>query len=168
MKDICVHRTGEQYAALSSHSQATLSKAVRNRMSAAVNIAKALMSNGATSNGRTFNCTFAYSKSKLLAIGMNNYRRVMSGYMPKFKTTFKAYGEDSYVPCLHGEINCLLKLGLEDCSGLDFFSVRIDKHGHCTHSRPCANCERILRMTGFKHVYFFDRSMDVCELDAMR
>ena len=138
-----------------------VSSTVRNRMSQYVNIAKAMMSRGVTSNGRTFNCTFAVKKGKVLAIGVNNYRRQVR-YMKQFKTDVRYYGEDNYQMSLHGEISCLLKLGYEDCSDIDFFSIRIDNNNHCRCSQPCKNCERILRMVGFNHIYYFDENMQLC------
>lgn len=149
---------------LDTSHEVDISKTVRNRMSAAVNIAKAMFSKGVSSNGRTFNCTFAYHKSKLLAIGMNDYKKIMSGYIPKLNTHFKQFGESSYVPSLHGEMSCIIKLGHEDCSDIDFFSVRINKNGKCCNSKPCSNCARILHQVGFKHVYFFDEDMNVKSL----
>jgi len=140
-----------------------ISKTLRNRMSRYVNIAKAMVSNGTTSNGRTFNATFAVYKGKVLKIGWNNYDRHIR-YVKQFKTDVKHYGEPNYNLSLHGEISCLLKLGYEDCSDIDFFSIRIDRNLKCCCSQPCKNCERILRMVGFKHVYFFDFDMNVKSL----
>lgn len=139
------------------------SKAIRERMSKSVNIAKGLYSNGCTSNGRTFNVTFAYRKSKLLSIGINNYNKLIK-YIHQFNTVYKMAGEKSYKPCLHGEISCLLKLGYEDCWDIDFFSVRINKNKKCCCSKPCLNCEAILRQVGFKHVWYFDKNMEMKSL----
>lgn len=140
-----------------------ISKTVRNRMSTYVNFAKAMLSRGCTSNGRTFNVTFATFHGKVLSIGWNDFSRHIR-YVKQFKTNVKHYGEPSYNLSLHGEISCLLKLGYEDCSDIDFFSIRIDRNGHCCNSQPCKNCERILRMVGFKHVYYFDNDMNMCSL----
>lgn len=139
------------------------SRTTRNRMSRCVNIAKSLFSKGVTSNGRTFNCTFAFNKSKLLAIGINNYNREVI-YIKSLKTPYKIYGEKNYNPSLHGEISCLLKLGLEDCSHLDFYSIRLNKWKKCCCSRPCLNCENILNQVGFKHVWYFDKDMEMRSL----
>lgn len=135
-----------------------ISNIVRNRMSRYVNIAKAMVDRGCTSNGRTFNTTFATFKGKVLSIGWNDMRKRI-GYVKQFRTNVKKYGEDSYNLSLHGEISCLLKLGYTNCDDLDFFSIRIDRNGHCCNSQPCKNCERILRMVGFKHVFYFDQKM---------
>lgn len=139
------------------------SMTIRNRMSRCVNIAKSLFSKGVTSNGRTFNCTFAFNKSKLLAIGINNYNKEIV-YIKSLKTPYKVHGESNYHPSLHGEISCLLKLGLEDCSHLDFYSIRLNKDNKCCCSRPCLNCENILNQVGFKHVWYFDTEMNMRSL----
>ena len=139
------------------------SRTIRNRMSRCVNIAKSLFSKGVTSNGRTFNCTFAFNKSKLLAIGINNYNKQIQ-YLKQFKTNYCVYCGENYHPSLHDEISCLLKLGLEDCSHIDFYSVRINKWKKCCCSRPCLNCENILNQVGFKHVWYFDKDMKMRSL----
>ena len=53
-------------------STAVTSAAVLDRMHRYVNLAKAMFRKGATSNGRTFNVTFAVKKSKIIAIGIND------------------------------------------------------------------------------------------------
>ena len=49
---------------------AVTSVAVLDRMHRYVNLAKAMFRKGATSNGRTFNMTFAVKKSKIIAVGL--------------------------------------------------------------------------------------------------
>lgn len=140
------------------------SQTVKNRMHNYVNIAKSMFSKGATSNGRTLNFTFVAKKSKLIAIGQNDYSRIMTGYLHRFKTNYLKYGEKSYVPSLHSEMSSLIRLGLEDCSSLDFYNIRIDKNNHCRNSAPCANCFRMLNVVGYKHIYFYDDNMNICEV----
>lgn len=145
-----------------------VSKTVRSRMCNYVDIAKAMFSKGATSNGRTLNFTFVARKSKLLSIGQNNYQRFMIGYIPSLRTKYLKYGEKTYIPSLHSEMSALFRLGLEDCSNLDFYNIRIDKNNRCKNSAPCANCFRILNIVGYKHIYFYDDDMDICEVWFVR
>lgn len=140
------------------------SKAVKNRMHRYVNLAKALFRKGATSNGRTFNVCFAVEKSKVIAIGLNDYSRDMTGYSKKLKTIYRKYGEESYVPSLHAEISAILKIGVDDCSSLSFYNIRLDKMCHCRNSMPCANCMRMLRRVNAKNIYFYDEDMNICEV----
>jgi deoxycytidylate deaminase len=128
-----------------------------------VNLAKALFRRGATSHGRTFNVCFAVKKSQVIAIGLNDYDRDMSGYNRQLKTVYKKYGEKTYVPSLHAEISSILKIGIDDCSALSFYCIRLDKKCHCQNSQPCANCMRMLRIVKAKNVYFYDKEMQICE-----
>lgn len=139
------------------------SNAVKNRMHRYVNLAKALFRKGATSHGRTFNACFAVKNSKVIAIGLNDYDKDMSGYNRRLKTVYKKYGEETYVPSLHAEVSSILKVGVDDCSALSFYCIRLDRMCHCQNSQPCANCMRMLRMVRAKNVYFYDKNMDICE-----
>lgn len=140
------------------------SNAVLNRMHRYVNLAKAMFRKGATSGGRTFNVCFAVKKSKIVAIGLNDYDRRMTGYCKSLKATYKKYGQDSYEPCLHAEMSALLKLGHDDCSDMSFYNVRLNKACHCCNSQPCSNCLHMLNLVGFKHIYFYDNDMRICEI----
>ena len=139
------------------------SNAVKNRMHRYVNLTKALFRKGATSHGRTFNACFAVKNSKVIAIGLNDYDKDMSGYNRRLKTVYKKYGEETYVPSLHAEVSSILKVGVDDCSALSFYCIRLDRMCHCQNSQPCANCMRMLRMVRAKNVYFYDKNMDICE-----
>ena len=140
------------------------SNAVKNRMHRYVNLAKALFRKGATSHGRTFNACFAVKKSQVIAIGLNDYDRDMSGYNRHLKTVYKKYGEKTYVPSLHAEISSILKIGVDGCSVLSFYCIRLDRGCHCQNSQPCANCMRMLRMVHAKNIYFYDKDMRICEV----
>lgn len=139
------------------------SNAVKNRMHRYVNFAKAVFRKGATSHGRTFNVCFAVKKSRIIAIGLNDYDRDMSGYNRQLKTVYKKFGEDSYIPSLHAEISAILKIGIDDCSAMSFYNVRLDKDCHCRNSQPCANCLRMLKMVKAKNIYFYNKDMEICE-----
>jgi deoxycytidylate deaminase len=141
------------------------SRTNKNRMHRYVNLAKALFNKSACSNGRTFHCCFAVKKGKVLAIGINDYNRKIEGYNRRLKNTVKFYGEDTYHMSLHAEISALLKLGLEDCSGIEFYNVRLNKGCHCCHSAPCDNCLRMLTIVNAKRIYYYNEDMDICELN---
>ena len=154
----------QQHYGMAKYAQVAYSKTIRNRMSHCVNLAKAMFINGHTSNGRTNNFCFACFKRKIIAIGWNDYRKNMDRYMPQFNCCYKHTGEATYVPSLHAEVSCLLKLGLQDCSHIDFFSVRLNRNGKCCMSKPCDNCAKLLKQVGFKHVWFFDSNMEMKSL----
>ena len=140
------------------------SKAVLDRMHRYVNLAKAMFRKGATSNGRTFNVTFAVKKSKIIAIGINDYDRHMVGYCKSLKTVYRRFGEPSYKPSLHSEMSSLLKIGMDDCSDISFYNVRLNRSCHCCNSQPCSNCFHMLKSVGYKHIYFYDNTMNICEI----
>lgn len=110
------------------------SQAVLDRMRRYVNLGKSLFRKGYCSGGRTFNLCFAVKKSKIIAIGLNDYDRQMIGYNRQLKTVYKKEGEASYVPSLHAEVSAVLKLGIDDCSDIAFYNVRLNKTGHCCNS----------------------------------
>jgi deoxycytidylate deaminase len=98
--------------------------------------------------GRTFHVTFIASKRKLLQIGINNYKK-------KAKPSYKKEGEDSYQPCIHSELDALIKIK-RDTSNLDFYNIRIDKNGNLAKSEPCINCKHLLNEYGFRKIVYFD------------
>lgn len=140
------------------------SKHVKNRMHRYVNLAKALFSKGYTSNGRTFNVCFAVKQNKVLAIGINNYSQHVCVYDKQLGYKYKKFGSKSYQPCLHAEVSAVLKLGLEDCSGLSFYNVRLDKNCHCRNSQPCANCLYLLTSVKAKNIYCYDDDLNICRV----
>lgn len=128
-----------------------ISKEVINRFNNYIDIAKALKCHKQT--GRSFHVTFAVQKKKVLAIGINNYDRVVS----KIKYgQYKIYGPESYKPCLHSEISVILKLGREDCSNIEFYNIRIDNNNEIASSKPCNNCMNMFNILGFKKIYYIN------------
>lgn len=156
--------TRSRHYAIDASIEPVESNAVKNRMHRYVNLAKALFRKGATSHGRTFNVCFVVKKSQVIAIGLNDYDRNMGGYNRKLKTVYKKYGEKTYIPSLHAEISSILKVGIDDCSAMSFYCIRLDKGCHCQNSQPCANCMRMLRMVRAKNIYFYDKDMKICEV----
>lgn len=155
----------DHYNNIKKYGSKIRSKAAKNRMHRFVNLAKALFNKSACSNGRTFHCCFAVKQGKVLAIGINDYRRKIEGYNRKLKTTIKYYGEDTYHLSLHAEISALLKLGLDDCSSIEFYNVRLNKGGHCCNSAPCDNCLRMLGIVSAKRLYYYDKGLQICEVN---
>lgn len=149
------------YKSISGKSRG-ISKSVQDRMHRYVNIAKALFRRGYTSNGRTFNVCFAVKKNKILAIGINDYTRIMPEYSKNLKMRYKVYGERSYHPCLHAEMSAVMKLGSDNCEGLSFFNIRLNKMCHCCNSQPCMNCLNVLMSVNIKNLYYYDDDMNIC------
>ena len=127
-----------------------------------VEIARALKPSNQT--GQYFHTTFIYRKRKALAIGINNYNKInlasrWGEYLP-----CKNDGPTRYIAGIHSEISALIKNGLEDCSDLDFFNVRIGNNNQIGMSKPCKNCQRVLKQVGFKNLYYFDESCRICQI----
>ena len=160
-KDIPAHKLQKHYIDLNGSSEG-ISKNIQNRMHRYVNIAKALYRKGCISNGRTFNVSFGVYRDKVLAIGINDYSKIMPEYSRQLNLKYKRYGEKSYIPCIHSEMSCLLKLGADNCDGISVYNVRIDKNGHCKNSQPCHNCYAALMQMNVKHIYYYDDNMNIC------
>lgn len=112
--------------------------------------------------GRCFHTTFAWEKNKLLAIGVNNYTK------PHPAAKFGAYkptkeGTTHYQSGIHSEISALLKLGIENCSKIEFLNLRIDNNGNLGYSCPCPNCSGVLATVGFKKLFYFNKKKELCE-----
>lgn len=144
--------------------QEVTSKAVLDRMHRFVNLAKAMFRKGYTSNGRTWNACFAVKKSKVIAIGFNDYDRQIIGYNRRLKMVYKVKGEESYVPVLHAEVSAVLKVGTDDCSDISFYNIRLNKGCHACNSQPCLNCLNLLKQVNAKHIYFYNSNMRISEI----
>jgi deoxycytidylate deaminase len=127
-------------------------------------LAKALFSKGCTSNGRTFNVCFAVKQNRVIAIGINNYNQHVRAYNKRLGYNYKKFGSKTYTPCVHAEVSAILKLGLEDCSKISFYNVRLDRNGHCKNSQPCANCLYLLNSVQAKNVYCYDDDLNICRV----
>ena len=120
-------------------------------------IAQALRSRHST--GRYFHTTTVFNKNKILAIGVNDYNR-SHPLAVKYK---KKEVWNDYSPSIHSELSAILKLGLEDCSDLTFFNIRVDKFGNICNSKPCSGCSELLKQIGFKKLYYSTNNLNYAE-----
>ena len=105
-------------------------------------------------SGRSFHTTFVYRGNKLLTIGINNYQKSHKRHIyGEYKST---RNQGNYEAGCHGELAAIIRLGLDDCSGLKFINVRINRNGQPSISKPCVNCERIMRQLLLKEIWYFD------------
>ena len=97
-----------------------------------------------TSLGRCQHFSFILNKSKILSIGINDYKKTH----PKTK-------EFNYHPNakVHSEMAASLRLGL-DCAGLTIVNIRIDKQNKITNSCPCSGCQDLIKSLKFRCVYY--------------
>lgn len=104
-------------------------------------------------NGRSFHTTFIFHKSRILSIGHNDYRK-MHPYHRMGKYVGYKTNPHLYQSALHSEISAILKLGEEDLRKYTVVNVRIDGNNNLALSKPCPNCERVLRQVGFKRLWY--------------
>lgn len=103
-------------------------------------------------SGQCFHTTFALKGSKILAIGVNNYKKQHP--RKKFGDYIKR-GSKTYQASLHSEIDCIKKLGLrDDYHKITIVNIRVDNNGRLTNSEPCSNCKKVLSKYNFKRIYF--------------
>lgn len=105
--------------------------------------------------GRAFHTCFVYLGNKLICTGINNYRKhhpkhIFGEYSPTKENN------ENYVAGLHGEVDALIKLGLNDCSHLTFVNIRINNKNERAISKPCKNCWNVMQGVSFKKFWFFD------------
>ena len=104
-------------------------------------------------NGRSFHTTFIFHKNRILSIGHNDYKK-MHPYHRMGKYVGYKTNPHLYQPALHSEISAILKLGEEDLSKYCFVNVRVDANNNLALSKPCPNCERVLRQVGFRRLFY--------------
>lgn len=103
-----------------------------------------------------FHVTFAYNKNRPLAIAFNKPQcthpiNLRYNYKDKEgKPKNKLIG-------LHSEMAAMLRLGMEDCSHIDFYVVRIDNNGKPNMSKPCSGCMSVFNQVGYKNIYYTNR-----------
>lgn len=58
----------------------------------------------------------------------------------------------------HAECNCLLGTRKLDLRNAVLFVVRVTRRGRIRISKPCDDCQEILRAAGVRHVYYINRA----------
>jgi deoxycytidylate deaminase len=107
-----------------------------------IEIARALKEKNIS--GRCAHSSFVFSKSKLLSIGFNKY---------KTHPQTKNYSYHRFAG-IHSELDAVLKLGMNDCSGLTIVNIRIDKNENLCNSQPCRGCSELIKTLGFKRIIY--------------
>ena len=97
--------------------------------------------------GRCRHFSFVLNKSKILAIGLNDYQKSHPmnqkfGYHPMSK--------------LHAEMAAALKLGMVNCAGLTMVNIRINRENEISNSLYCRGCSNLVRALNFKDTYYSD------------
>ena len=113
-------------------------------------IARALKENN--SELSSFHVTFAYNKKRLLKIGINSKkthpRNLRYNYLDRKGRSRR------HLVTIHSELAVIIKLGLEDCSHIDFYVLRIDNNNNLNYSKPCSGCQDLFNQVGYKNIYY--------------
>lgn len=131
-----------------------ISKHTYKRVEGYIELARALR--GTHQTGQSFHVTFICKKRKVISIGINSYIKRCPSHKVGEYLPSKSSRTDRYTPGLHSEISAIIKLGQEDCRDFSFFNIRINNHDKIAASKPCPNCQRVLKQVGFKSMYYFD------------
>ena len=96
---------------------------------------------------------FLFLRNKLLSIGQNNMATT-SGVAHKFGKRFG--GKPPEFPFLHAEIDAIAKLWGETyiSNRMSLVSLRLNKQNELLMSKPCKDCDVIIKSLGPKVIYF--------------
>lgn len=120
-----------------------------------INIARSLKESHQT--GQMFVTCFALKGNRILAIGCNNYRVCHPEKRFGKYRSLKSRPYD-YHSGLHAEIKCIKELGpfRTDYHKIELFVVRLgnEKDMPVKCSKPCENCQRVLKKFNFKNICY--------------
>lgn len=90
-----------------------------------------------------------FKKNKILSTGYN-----------KLTTHPKS---NTYGHTIHGELHCILGVKQVDLYKANIFVYMENNRGNIgTNSKPCKNCENLLKSVGIKNVYYFNHNNIKC------
>lgn len=113
-----------------------------------------------TSGGRCFHLTGIFWRSRLISIGINNYKK---SHPIAARAGYRNGEGQHYISGTHSELSSIIKLGEEDCSDYDFYNIRILKNGDIGGSKPCFGCSKIVREVGFNSFKYTDDNGELIE-----
>lgn len=61
----------------------------------------------------------------------------------------------------HAELSCLIGVNKKNLSNATMYVVRIIRNGSYRVSKPCGDCQRILRATGLRKVVYINRQLKI-------
>lgn len=95
------------------------------------------------SSGKNFKVgAVLYNSSGILATGINSYRtspRLIRYYL---------------YPHYHAEALAILRAGFRLCKGASLVVARIRKDGSLGLSKPCGECQKLIKLTGIRSVLY--------------
>lgn len=107
--------------------------------------------------------SFIFENKKLLSIGINSPKthplNLKYNYINKQKNNI------SEVVGTHSELSAVIKLGLDDYSGLILVNTRINRNNKLDYSFPCNGCMDMIRQLNFEKVVYSDKDGRFSELE---
>lgn len=83
--------------------------------------------------------------------------RVVSAGFNSYKT-HPLLADKTEFPYLHAEQHAMFKYGLDNCTGLELFVLRVGKQGDIYMSRPCDVCQHFIKEAGLSRVNWSENS----------
>ena len=96
--------------------------------------------------------SFIMDRNKIISIGLNNPKTHPKNL--KYNYTNKLNQKISDIVGTHSELNAVIKLGEEDCSGLTLVNTRINRNNKLDFSAPCNGCLDMINQLSFKRFYY--------------
>lgn len=119
-------------------------------MQRAIEIAMALKPTRQT--GRSFHCSFAWKKSKIVSIGYNSYEHENLNHLfGEYRPT--RGNSKSYKAGRHSETEMLRRLKIPT-KDLTICNVRIDNNNQVALAKCCLNCQKLLDSLGYRRILF--------------
>lgn len=81
--------------------------------------------------------------------------KILSAKSNSLKTHPKLVKFTDY-PYLHAESACIIGHGMDNCDGLSLLVLRVLKNDQVSLSKPCVICQRVIKDSGLKSVYYTD------------
>lgn len=107
--------------------------------------------------------SFIFENKKLLSIGINSPKthplNLKYNYINKQKNNI------SEVVGTHSELSAVIKLGLDDYSGLILVNTRINRNNKLDYSFPCNGCMDMIKQLNFEKVVYSDKEGKFLELE---
>jgi deoxycytidylate deaminase len=103
-------------------------------------------------NKRCRHFSFIFEKQRLLSIGINNPKTHPLNL--RYNYINKQRDKISEMVGTHSELNAVIKLGLEDCSGFTMVNTRINRNNKLDYSYPCNGCMDMIKKYGFKKIIY--------------
>lgn len=111
-----------------------------------------------TRNKKFFHFTFVYKKNKLLAIGQN-YPDKQDNKVVYFARRYNIKHWLDY-PFTHSELDAVSKLWgrYHIDNTLKFVVLRLNRYGQLRQSKPCRNCQTVLKALDVNKVWWSNKN----------